>query len=167
MVGTFNHTLPRKSICRKLDGLGMTGAMQTKQSIPQLLEDKGVMIRRANMITQGVPQILNCVWVCELRCVCVSEYKNIDERKLESGNYFLNLIYHFSSTSRSHRMCAATLSASSLRVRLRLLSAGGWTWFCSFTEGLEACSRNWMTSCTGDGSVLAETQKVGQHLLAI
>lgn len=61
--------------------------------------------------------------------------------------------YPFSRTSRSHFMCAATSSANSLRVRFLRLSTGGCTWFCSFTEGLDACSRNWMISCTGVGSV--------------
>lgn len=37
-------------------------------------------------------------------------------------------------------------------MRFLLLSGGGWTWFCSFTDGLEACSKNWMISCTGGGS---------------
>lgn len=50
-------------------------------------------------------------------------------------------------------MCAATSSANSLRVRFLRLSTGGCTWFCSFTEGLEACSRNWTISCTGVGSM--------------
>lgn len=58
----------------------------------------------------------------------------------------------FSSTSRSHFRWADTFRARSLRVRFLRLSIGGWTWFCSFTDGLEACSKNWITSCTGDGS---------------
>lgn len=37
-------------------------------------------------------------------------------------------------------------------MRFLLLSGGGWTWFCSFTDGLEACSKNWTISCTGGGS---------------
>lgn len=49
-------------------------------------------------------------------------------------------------------MWAATFSASSFNVRFRRLSTGGWTWFCSFTDGFDACSRNWMMSCTGAGS---------------
>lgn len=65
----------------------------------------------------------------------------------------------FSSTSRSHFIWAATFRASSFRVLFLQLSAGGWTWFCSFNEGLDACSRNWTISCTGRGSVETDLVK--------
>lgn len=65
-------------------------------------------------------------------------------------------LYLFSNTSKSHFRWAATLRARSFKMRFLLLSGGGWTWFCSFTDGFEACSRNWTISCTGGGS--AETQ---------
>ena len=61
-------------------------------------------------------------------------------------------LYLFSNTSKSHFRWAATLRARSFRMRFLLLSGGGWTWFCSFTDGLEACSRNCTISCTGGGS---------------
>ena len=64
----------------------------------------------------------------------------------------LNLVYLFSNMSKSHFKCAATLRASSFKTRFLLLSGGGWTWFCSLTEGLEACSKNWTISWTGAGS---------------
>lgn len=56
-------------------------------------------------------------------------------------------------------MCAATFRASSFRVRFLRLSAGGCTWFCSLTEGLDACSRNWMISCTGVGSKKTQRER--------
>lgn len=61
-------------------------------------------------------------------------------------------LYLFSNTSKSHFRWAATLRASSFKMRFLLLSGGGWTWFCSFTDGFEACSKNWTISCTGGGS---------------
>lgn len=62
------------------------------------------------------------------------------------------ILYLFSNTSKSHFRWAATLRARSFKMRFLLLSGGGWTWFCSFTEGFEACSKNWTISCTGGGS---------------
>lgn len=64
-------------------------------------------------------------------------------------------------------MCAATSSANSLRVRFLRLSTGGCTWFCSFTEGLEACSRNWTISCTGVGSMSICKKITCGHLVII
>ena len=85
--------------------------------------------------------------------ILVKKMYSITIQKTLTSSTLLWVSYPFSRTSRSHFRCAATFSASSFRVRFLRLSAGGWTWFCSFTEGLDACSRNWMISCTPVGSV--------------